>query len=331
MAKNGVWAGLIVAALAAAGCSGGGPKLASVNGTPITSEEFNEYLEIKPSVRVMIQDNSVDLPVSDTLAFQAMQDVVTQKIVLQLAKEKGLEVMPADIDAEIEFKKKLQANYIQAMKLRGLSPRQIRKSVELELAQERLITKGITVTDADVDDLIKSKPELFVEPAKASMELIYVEDEVQRSQSEMALAASGSSFGTVRSQFDKSPEKMRNQFDMTRNSGEGLPIKDLSASFQKAVEATPEGKTTGWIKVGKGYAKIKVHKKIASKKIDFTPERRSFLKRQMALDKGKKKDTLAKDVADKLRDSNIQILDPNLKDPWSRFEERLKSAAKSTT
>lgn len=320
--------GVLGAALV--GCSGGGGgTLAKINGEAISNEDFNSYLETKSTVRVLVSGQTAELPVADTLAFQAMQDLVAQRLVIQLAKKAGVAPSDKDVEEEIKFKTKLQSTYIQTLKTRGLSTKQIRDLVEVQLAQEKLVSKGITVTDAELEETIKKNPNLFVEPAKATLELLFVEKEADREAADRALR-SGQAFTNVRGLYDKAPANLRAQFDATRIQGEGLNTDTLNDPFKSAVAKTEPGKLTEWMRAGTGWARIKVHQKFPKKNLERTPERMVFLKRQLAIQKGGKDKDVGKQVADLLKESKIDITEPSLKEPWKRFEERLKSASETT-
>lgn len=324
------YASLGLLALALAGCKGGGNgPLAKVNGDSISMEDFNNYLESKSTVRVVVSGQTAELPVADTLAFQAMQDLVAQKLLLQLAKKESVAPSSAEVEEEIKFKTKLQPSYIQTLKTRGLSTKQIRALVEIQLSQERLVSKGVTVTDSEVQETIKKNPNLFVEPAKASLELLYVDTMAERETADRQLR-SGQDFTSVRSQYDKAPAALRTQFDATRFSGEGLNLATLNEPFKVAVSKTDTGKLTDWIKAGGGWARIKVHKKIAKKDLEKTPERMTFLKRQLALQKGAKTKNVSSEIGKMLKEAKIEITESSLKEPWKRFEERLKAAETTT-
>lgn len=303
--------------------------MAKVNGTPISMAEFNDHLQTKATVRVTVQGQSVELPVADTLAFQAVQDLVAQKLLLQVAADEGVAPTDEDVEAEIKFKVALQPNYLPAMKTRGFTTGQVRQLTAVQLAQERLATKGITVTDEEVQRRIKENPNLFVEPEKASLELLFVRGQDTRSKAEQALR-SGTPFTSVRQQFDQAPLSLRNAFDVSRASGDGMAIEGLNEPFKSAVRKTDKGKLTDWMRAGDGWAKILVHSKMPKKEIERTPERMEFLKRQIALEKAAEKNDVNKKVADKLRSSKIEVVEASLKDPWQRFEERLKKQAEET-
>jgi hypothetical protein len=331
MFRNPFWAAAGAAlVLAAAGCGGGqGGALAKVNDTTISMTDFHNYLETKANVRVVVQGQSVELPVADTLGFQAMQDLVAQKLLLQLARDEGVAPTPEDIEKEIKLRQVLQPGYVQALNQRSLTTGQIKSLVEIQLAQERLITKGVKVSKEEVNKVIKNRPNLFIEPEKASLEVLYVTTQDKRNKADQAIR-SGTGFTTVRAQFDESPPRLKNQFDGSRLSGEGLPVQSLNEPFRSQVVKASAGSMTGWMKAGQGWARILVHQKKPSKKLEQTPERLSFLERQIALEKGAQGKDLTKRVADKLRASKIDILDSSFKGPWDRFETRLKEQAEKT-
>jgi hypothetical protein len=320
--------GILGAALA--GCSGGGGgSLAKINGDPISLEEFNNYLETKSTVRVLVSGQTAELPVADTLAFQAMQDLVAQKLMLQLAKKAGVAPTEKEVEDEIKFKTKLQSTYIQTLKARGLTTKQIRDLVEVQLAQEKLVSKGQTVTDAELEETIKKNPNLFIEPAKATLELLFVDKPADREAADKALR-SGQEFTNVRGLYDKAPANLRAQFDATRIQGGGLNTETLNEPFKSAVAKTQPGRLTDWMRAGTGWARIKVHQKFPKKDLERTPERMTFLKRQLAIQKGGKNTDVGKQVADLLKESKIDITEPSLKEPWKRFEERLKASSATT-
>jgi hypothetical protein len=331
--------GLLLAGLLA-GCGSSAGTLATINGEPVTMEDFHNYLETKSNVRVMVGGQAVEVPVADTLAFQAMQDLVAQRLLLQIAKDQGVAPSPDDVDKEIKFKQTLQPAFIQTLTQRGLTTKQIRQLVEVQMAQERVVTKGVSLPDSEVQAEIKKRPNLFVEPPKATLELLFVSDAGRRDQADRAIR-NGTGFTAVRQQYDQAPVGLRAQFDGTRMSGDGIVMAELNEPFRSAVASTTPGKLTNWMRAGdKGWARILVHRKTPKKDLEKTPERLAFLKRQLtmlkasrqiadAIKKGSDK-SMPKMIGDKLKASQIKIVEPSLQGPWQRFEERLKAQAGQT-
>ncbi|MFQ3669775.1 MAG: SurA N-terminal domain-containing protein, partial [Fimbriimonadaceae bacterium] len=86
--KSSIYVALTAAAaITVAGCGGKSEDVvAVVNGERITTSQFYDYLERKPTVRVQTDNGPVELPVADTIAFQAIQDLIARRLILQLAK-----------------------------------------------------------------------------------------------------------------------------------------------------------------------------------------------------------------------------------------------------
>jgi len=184
--------------------SGGGEILATVAGEPITMDEFNKYLAIKPTARVIVQGQMVELPVADTLAFQAMQDMVSRMAVFQMAKDEGVSPTEKDVEDEIAFQKKLNPTFLTGYQRRGLTMGQIREEVKFSLVQERLITKGITVTPEEVDDWLAKNPEAGVMPESAELSWILASTPERKAQVDTALK-NGEKFSAVAVKLSQAP------------------------------------------------------------------------------------------------------------------------------
>jgi len=318
-------AGVIVGMSVLAGCNKESGSLATVAGDPVTLQEFSEYLESKPTVRVIVNNGQVaEVPVAETLAFQAMQDLVTRKIVLQLAADEGVRPSAKEVDQEIDFKIALQPAFVKQLQARGMSMDSIRSQVELDLAQERLLSKGITVTDEEVEKFIKENPKQFVEPATANMTWILVGSAAQRDAAQKELDL-GKAFKAVAKEKSTAPNAMQ-----TEGAFQVQQVNQMAPELQAAVNKTAPGKQTDWLASGTGFAKFLVNSKTAEKPLEMTAERKTWLKRQMALQRGRQGTDLVERVADKLRDSKIEVQERTLKDLWAKFEERLKAQAKDT-
>ncbi len=321
--RQGLYGLIIGSAMLAAGCGGGGGgSLASVDGTAVTNEDLAEYLKIKPTVRVVTNGGLVaEVPVADTLAFQALQDLMSQEVLLGLAKEKNMIPTDQEVDAEIEFKKTIEKGYVRRLQQRGLTLSQIRRSVRLEMAQERLLTEGITKTLADVEAQVKQNPDAFTEPEKVTLDIIFTPDAKSRDAAEAALK-SGKTFADAKREHDKSPAAVRQRFAAGTASG-GLAVASLGEGVRNALKALAPGQTTGWLSVDNGFAKFQLNGRTEAKKMELTPERKEYLRRQIALEEGRQKTDLSRLVADKMKEAKIEVKDEALKPLWENFSERL--------
>ena len=316
------------------GCSGGsgggsGEILATVQNEPLTIDQFNSYLAVKPTVRVLVQGQVAELPVSDTLAFQAMQDLVSRTILFQMAKDEGVLPTPDEINNEIKFQEKLDPTFMVAYKSRGMILAQIRDEVKFSLAQEKLITKGITVSNDEVNSWLEKNPNAFVVPAKASLSWILAQSDARKAQVDAALK-SGEKFSDAAVKLSQAPSAPLVNGKYLPERGP-IPISNMAPDLRSAVEKASVGQATEWIKFSEGWAKFYVDSKEDQKKLEVTPERRTNVQRNIALQRGNKANDLRKRLVDRVRATDVVVRRDSLKEAWKNFSELLKKQAEQTS
>ena len=308
---------LTLAGLAAltVGC-GGDKEVVTVDGEPITMEEFNQYIATKRSVRIVASNGQVgDANVSETLGFQALQEMATQKIVMHMAADEGLQPSDAEVEAEIKFKTALNPQYLNSLKGMGFDMRQIRHDVAYQLAEERLLTRGIDVKMDEVEKLIKENPQQFMEPATIDLYQILALTTDRKDQVDKALSA-GEPFKSVAQKFNQDAGGERLQ----------LQTAALAEPLKSLISATPVGAATEWANVGNGMKKFYIEGRTEAKPMNMTKERKEYLRRQLALSYGRQANDLTKKIIDRLRSSKVVVSDDEgvLKDMWDKFEDRLE-------
>jgi parvulin-like peptidyl-prolyl isomerase len=302
--------------------SSGGTVLAVVNGETITMDEFHKYLEAKPTVRVQTNSGVAEARVAESLAFQGLQDMIARQVTLQLAADEKVYPSEADINKELDFQKKLNPNFLPQLTRSGLTIERIKQSLLLNLARERLITKGVTVTMKEAEDYIAADPKQFVEPATVDMLWIFVRSESNKAQVDSALSA-GQTFSIVATQFSEFPGARQQNGRFPQRQLDQLP-----ADIQKLVNSTNEGRATAWIKMQDGWAKFFVEKKTAEKPMDMTPEKKELVRRQLAQQRGGQAIDLGKRVLDKLVESKVEVKERSLIEAWNTAFERFKEEQK---
>ena len=304
-----------LALLTVAGC-GGSKDVVTVDGEAITMEEFNQYIATKRSVRIVASNGQVgDANVSETLGFQALQEMATQKIVMHMAADEGLQPSESEVEAEIKFKTALNPNYLTGLKGMGFTMGQIRNDVAYQLCEERLLTRGIDVKMDEVDRLIADNPDQFMEPATVDLYQILALTTDRKDQVDKALAT-GEQFKSVAQKFNQDAGGERLQL---QSAALAEPLKSL-------ITATAVGANTDWINVGNGVKKFYIEGRTEAKPMNMTKERREYLRRQLALSYGRQANDLTKKIVDRLRSSKVVVSDDEgvLKDMWDKFEDRLE-------
>jgi len=307
------------------GCGGGkdsGPVLALVNGETITMDDFHKYMQSKPSVRIQTANGPAEARVSESLAFQALQDMIARQVTMQMAKDEGVFPTEQEVTKELEFQKKLQPTFLTQLTQAGLTLDRIKQSLTLNLAREKLITKGVNVTMQEAEEFIKSNPKQFMDPAKAAMLWIFARSEDRKKQVDSALQ-SGQTFSVVASQYSEVPGARQQGGRFPQETISGLP-----ADLQRLVNATAEGRATDWFRMQDGFAQFFVEKKTPEKPIDMTPERKEYVRRQLAQQRGAQATDLSKRVLDKLLKSTVDVKERTLVEAWKRAFERFKEEQK---
>lgn len=305
------------------GAAGSGGTIATVNGTPITQEEYMRYLMLKPSVTgVNAQGQPQVVRATPTLGFQALEDLVQQKLVVQMAKDQGVYPKPEDIDKEIQFRVQQDPSFVKRLSAQGLSTELIKSALAVEMSQFNLLTKGITVTQADVDNYIKTNPKRFMQPPSIDMLWILVRSEKTKDAADQELQR-GQPFDQVAMRYSEATNASQTRGMFPYHQLEQLP-KELRAPIAN----TPELKSTDWIKATDGWAKFYVQKRTPAKPIPTSSEStREMIRRQIMLQRGQQGVELTGRIRQKMQQSTIDVQEPGLQDTWKQFQDRMKAGA----
>lgn len=310
-----------LASLALVGCGkGGGNEVAVVNGEAISSEEFHKYLERKPVVQVVAQGNVAELPVAGSLGFQAMRDLINRRVLLQVAKDEGVFPTEEDVKKELDFQLKRRPDFIKQLNAQGLTMDDIKRDLTLDLAKEKIVTKGITVTAADADDFIKKNPEQFMRPEQARVLLVVVRDPNVKKQVDADLA-SGRQFADVAVQYSTQPNVRT-----TRGAYNQTVVSQMPPEIQQVVKATDEGKVSPWKQFGQDWVKFYVERKEKAKAVPIDDSMKESVRRAIAMDRGSAANDLAKRLVEKLKTAKVVVSQPTLKEAWDKAYKDLTSS-----
>ncbi|MEZ0326087.1 MAG: SurA N-terminal domain-containing protein [Fimbriimonas sp.] len=309
------------------GCGSKGEEtVATVNGEPITKKAYLDHLERKQVVQVQTPRTPVDTPVMDapvvgSLGLQAMQDLINRKLLLQMAEKEGVMPQKADIEKELAFQTKRRPDFVSYLTDRGLTIDMIKDDLKFDLARERLLTKGVNVTAADVDLYIKENPKEFMEPAQAQLLYVVVTSPEKKAQVDKELST-GQNFQVVATRYSEAPQ--------ARETGGMFQVSNVNAmpkKLQDLVRATPELKTTDWQHEGKSWVKFFVQKKQAERPIPMDETKKEFVRRQLAMQQGQRANDLGRRLNQMLTEGKINVTVPYLKGPWEKAIERAKAAS----
>lgn len=127
---------IVVLAVIGFGCS---KTIATVNGEKITQAELNE--------RLMQQAGQ-----------QALDQMITEKLILQEARKKNIKIETKEIDQQVEEIKKQfpdEATFQQNLAENNVTLDYLKDQVKLELIVKKLLEKELKVTDKEIEDYYK--------------------------------------------------------------------------------------------------------------------------------------------------------------------------------
>jgi parvulin-like peptidyl-prolyl isomerase len=330
--------GLIVA-LSLIGCggpSGSSGALATVNGDNISMQELVEYIQRKPTVIVDTQSGPQLARVTSgqSLGFQAMRDLIVDKIVEQIAKEQGVYPKDSDVAAELDFQQKVadlrpqRLNIAKEALAAGYSTESFKHQLLVDLCRMRIMTKGITVTPQEVEDYIKTNPdnELFTDPPriKALMILVPRSDEAKKKKVDDALKQ-GQPFLTVANEYSIDPQARAATWHYHVDN-----VNQMPPQVRALLEKTAVGASTDWVAANEGFVKFSVEQKTPAKPKDTKdPTVREIVRRSLAAQKGQATIDINGMIQAKLKNAGekgIVIVPHNYQDTWKRVMDQMLAA-----
>lgn len=287
-----------------------GTPVLTVNGDVIKAVDYYRRMEYLPGVSRKVGNTVLNYPPG----FLTLEVMVTERLVFQLAKQKG--VMPTEAEVQTELATMLAENptlYTDAA-LTGQTKADVEYQLKYNLAQFKLATLGITITDQEVDTFYARNPEIFSIPKKFKLSVIAVTDEASKSKIDAELAAK-KPFAEVAKTYSE---------DVTRATGGQfgtVPLVALPVEARSAINATKIGETTAWIAVDKTNVQMKflLEDVVPGEKLPLDAKTRRQIRRQLMLQKGAVKNDVARELAEMRAKAKIEIPNKVFADMFKKF------------
>ena len=289
----------------------------TVNGDTIKAAEYYRRMEYLPNVSKNVGNFSMVYPPG----FLTLEALITERLIFQLAKQKG--VMPADTEIQAELNSMLteKPTLLNDAALAGQTRADIEHQIKYQLAQFKIQTFGITVTDVEVDKFYQDNPAIFTIPKRAKLSIISVSDEASKGKVDADLAA-GKPFAEVAKTYSENITKA------TGGEFGTVPIGGLPENVRNAISATKIGQTTAWITMGKEsfpQAKFFLHDMIPEEKTKLDDKTRKQIRRQLMLQRGQVKNDVVKEMAELRSKAKIDIANKAFAQMYKKYlDEYLK-------
>ena len=327
--KKGIFAGLMLAAAAICMAQVDPARvIATVNGVDIKGAEYYHRMEFLPGVGKNLGDGFAEFPPG----FLTLDALITERLVFQLAKERGVMPSEPEVQAELDYRKSKDPNLVVNWLASGRSQAEMEYDVKFDLAQFKLLTAGVTVTDQQVEDFYAKNRPMFLTPKEVALRVIVVRSQADADTVDKDLAG-GTSFA------DEAKAKSADVTSARGGEYGTVAVSMLAKGVQDAVTPLTAGQTTPWFTgtapvnpaPGEQPARFKflVEKIVPETLLPLTLDLRRQIRQRMMMDSGKIKNHLREDLNALRAKATIDIKDKVFADSYKKFVEAyLKASSK---
>ncbi|HVN35068.1 MAG TPA: peptidylprolyl isomerase [Casimicrobiaceae bacterium] len=242
--------------------------VAIVNDEALTQYDVTE--QTRTALAQMKQQN-VSPPAPDVLEKQLLEYLITQRVLLQYAKEQGIRVDDTQVERTIariaQDNKMTMDEFKQAVAREGLDFSKYREDIRFEMLKQRLLEREVdprvTVSDAEVDLFLATQDSqaggeveyrvahiLVRVPEQATPEQI--DQRVKRVEEAMRQLRSGGDFGQVAATFSDAPDALQGG-----NLGWRAPAR-LPQIFLDPLRSLKPGQYSGVLRSAAGFHIVKL-------------------------------------------------------------------------
>jgi peptidyl-prolyl cis-trans isomerase SurA len=243
--------------------------VAVVDSVPITNHDVNVRLELQ---RTQAAQQGRTILKSDVTLRDALEKLITEKALLQNAKDSGIAIDDEALDLAEQRQAAQNQTTVEAMRAKTLASgsnlEKARKDLHEQLMLQRLVERNvpgrIRVSDVEIDNAIKSREKASVSTA-AEMELGHIFISVPENSSDARVAElrakaqsaldrvqRGGNFGAIAKEVSQSPEKENNGLMGVR------PADRYPSLFVDAVANLRIGETAPLVQSGAGFHILKL-------------------------------------------------------------------------
>lgn len=298
--------------------------VATVNGEPIKGSEYYHRMEFLPGVGKVTGSTISEFPPG----FLTIEQLITEHLVLQLAKQKGVLPTDAEVDNELQARMQETPDLVKNWETTGRTEDELKYQIKLELAQFKIATFGVTFTDQEIEKYYKDNPDMFTTPKQYKLSVIVVQSDADKKPVDDDLAG-GKSFADV---------ARARSADITKSAGGAFGTIDISRfnpTTQAALAKTKIGDNTDWLSTTvqnqPAFLKFHVDDVLPAKLSPLDDALRREIRRRQMLAKGSTKNDIEGQMIELRKKSKIDINQPVFADAYKKFIEAYLSQPHTAT
>ena len=229
--------------------------LATVNGEKIYQDEYEQRLNAQKGL--ISPKNLPDSPGKrEMLEEEVLESMITEKIVLQRARELSLAVSNTELEKKIlDIRKDYGEHFFDLLTAQNVRYDDWREELKKEMLFDKLVAvdvnAAVRVSEDELEDYFSDHPELCKTEARVRAAQIVVRD-AEKARAVQARLENGEDFAKVAAQVSIGPEAVR-------GGDLGLIYRQtMPEPLDKALFSLPVGKISPIVKSAYGYHLFKV-------------------------------------------------------------------------
>ncbi len=292
MALKRIAAWTMLAIAAGAFAQGDASKtLVTVNGEAIKGDEYVSRMQVMPGVGRMVGDSFI----SAQPGFLTLQQLINERLMMQLAKEKKVYPTQKQIDDEKAYMERKYPDIKKAYEMLGVTEAEYTYAITVRLCEYNLTTMGVTVTDFEVENHYKTLlSSTYTVPTRYTLRIMIVDTEATKAKVDQEMAA-GATFAQMATKYSVEIST-KNNGGLLGDVAEGA----LSETLLNQVKAVKKGEMTPWFLTGSNWTKLLVEDVKQKQVIPLDANLKFEIKRKLMMNGGHSVNTLA-DWMDEMR------------------------------
>ena len=281
-----------------------------INGEEIKGAEYYHRMEYLDGVGKPIGNGIAQFPPG----FLTIEAMITERLILQLAKTKGVTPSEPEIDNEMKLRLEDDPKFLENWLNSGRTQADLRYMVKLQLAQFKIATTGVNVTDQEIESHYKSNSPMYTVAKKVKISVIVVRDADAALKVDADLTAK-KPFADVAKAYSE---------DVTKGVGGAMgniSYPALSETVRAALDKIKIGQTTEWLNTADAKIKFFLEDVTPATKLELNAKLKRDIRKRILLDKGNIKNNVAKEMQELRVKSNIDIKDKSFAEAYVRFME----------
>lgn len=298
----------------------GTEQVATINGEAISTQYYYRRMEYLPGLgRMSLSGQFVEIAPS----IATLDTLVTETIILQLAKEHKVTPTEAEIDKEISYRTKINPNFTSDWLAAGRTLPELRQQIKVDRAQFKLQTEGMLVTDSEIQANYEAgKSSRFTVPQRVKLRVITVRDEATKTKVDSGLKG-GRPFADLAKELSSDASKSQGgDFGV-------VPLDLLGDQVKNAIKPLKKGESTDWLSSDGIFAKFMLEDSLPASIIPLDESVKEDLRREMLIRKGAAKIPLANMIRQARQSATIKFTSPQMEKAYKQFLGLEKNSQKN--